>query len=63
MNPNYKQDENAIRIIICQYVVVIDFNKCHRFIIYYNNFKTFNLIFRNNSSFQKTTLCKNNFHL
>lgn len=53
MQPNYKQDEMAIKIIIRRYMKVIDPNKCHIFMIHCKKFKTPNLIFGNNPSPQK----------
>ena len=60
MHPNFQKDEIAITKITRRYVTPTDTNKKLRLIIYYNKFKTFNLIVKNNSSPQTNQLQKTN---
>ena len=49
MHYNYKSDENILKTLILRNVLPTDPNKKIKLIIYYNKFKTSNLVIRNNS--------------
>ena len=50
MHYNYKLDEKILKTLIHRNILPIDPNKKIKLIIYYNKFKTLNLVIRNNSS-------------
>ena len=50
INYNYKSDEKILKTLIYKNIITTDSNKKIKLIIYYNKFKTSNLVFRNNSS-------------
>ena len=61
MHYNYKSDEKILKTLIPRNKLPTDPNKKIKFIIYYNKFKTSNLVIRNNSTpsigaLQKTSL-------
>ena len=45
---NYKSDENILRMLMKRNILPTDPNKKVKLIIYYNKFKTFNLVINNN---------------
>ena len=47
---NYESDEKILKILIHRNILPTDPNKKIKLIIYYNRFKTSNLVIRNNSS-------------
>ena len=47
---NYKLDENIFKTLIQRNILSTDPNKKIKLIIYYNKFKTSNLVIKNNSS-------------
>ena len=47
---NYKLDENILKTLIQRNILPTDPNKEIKFIIYYNKFKTSNLVINNKSS-------------
>ena len=49
MHYNYKSDEKILKTLIHKNILPTDPNK-KKLIIYYNKFKTSNLVIRNNSS-------------
>ena len=50
MNYNYKLDENILKTLIQRNIHSTEPNKKIKLILYYNKFKTFNLVIKNNSS-------------
>ena len=50
MHYNYKSDEKILKTLIHKNILPTDPNKKIKLIIYYNKFKTSNLVIRNNSS-------------
>ena len=50
MQYNYKWDENILKTLIQRNMLPTDPNKRIKFIIYYDKFKTANLVIKNNSS-------------
>ena len=50
MHDNYKSDEKIMKTLIHKNILPTDPNKKIKLIIYYNKFKTSNLVIRNNSS-------------
>ena len=50
MHYNYKSDEKILKTLIHRNTLPTDPNKKIKLIIYYNKFKTSNLVIRNNSS-------------
>ena len=50
MHYNYKSDEKIMKTLIHKNILPTDPNKKIKLIIYYNKFKTSNLVIRNNSS-------------
>ena len=50
MQYNYKSDEKILKTLIHKNILPTDPNKIIKLIIYYNKFKTSNLVIRNNSS-------------
>ena len=50
MHYNYKLDENILKTFIQRNILPTNPNKIIKLIIYYNKFKTFNLVIKNNSS-------------
>ena len=50
MHYNYKSDEKILKPLIHKNILPTDPNKKIKLIIYYNKFKTSNLVIRNNSS-------------
>ena len=50
MHYNYKSDEKIMKTLIHKNILHTDPNKKIKLIIYYNKFKTSNLVIRNNSS-------------
>ena len=61
---NYKSDEKILKTLIHRNILPTDPDKKIKLIIYYDKFKTSNLVIRNNSSpsigvLQKTTLYTN----
>ena len=50
MHYNYKSDEKILKSLIHKNILPTDPNKKIKLIIYYNKFKTSNLVIRNNSS-------------
>ena len=50
MHYNYKSDEKILKTLIDRNILPTDPNKKIKLIIYYNKFKTSNLVIRNNSS-------------
>ena len=50
MHYNYKSDEKILKTLIHRNILPTDPNKKIKLIIYYNKFKTSNLVIRNNSS-------------
>ena len=50
MHYNYKSDEKIMKTLIHKNILPTDFNKKIKLIIYYNKFKTSNLVISNNSS-------------
>ena len=50
MHYNYKSDEKIMKTLIHRNILPTDPNKKIKLIIYYNKFKTSNLVIRNNSS-------------
>ena len=60
MHYNYKSDEKILKTLIHRHTLPTDPNKKIKLIIYYNKFKTSNLVIRNNSSPSIGVLQKNN---
>ena len=60
MRYNYKLDENIFKMLIKRNILPTDPNKKIKFIIYYNKFKTSNLVINNNSSLSFGVLQKTN---
>ena len=60
MHYNYKSDEKILKTLIHRNILLTDPNKKIKLIIYYNKFKTSNLVIRNNSSPSTGVLQKNN---
>ena len=50
MHYNYKSDEKILKTLIHKNILPTDPNKKIKLVIYYNKFKTSNLVIRNNSS-------------
>ena len=50
MHYNYKSDEKILKTLIHKSILPTDPNKKIKLVIYYNKFKTSNLVIRNNSS-------------
>ena len=50
MHYNYKSDEKILKTLIHKNILLTDPNKKIKLILYYNKFKTSNLVIRNNSS-------------
>ena len=50
MHYNYKSDEKILKALIHKNILPTDPNKKIKLVIYYNKFKTSNLVIRNNSS-------------
>ena len=50
MHYNYESDEKILKTLIHKNILPTDPNKKKKLIIYYNKFKTSNLVIRNNSS-------------
>ena len=50
MHYNYKSDEKISKTLIHRNILPTDLNKKIKLIIYYNKFKTSNLVIKNNSS-------------
>ena len=50
MHYNYKSDEKILKTLIHRKILPTDLNKKIKLILYYNKFKTSNLVIRNNSS-------------
>ena len=49
MHYNYKSDEKILKTLIHKNILTTDPNKKIKLVIYYNKFKTSNLVIRNNS--------------
>ena len=60
MHYNYNSDENILKILIHRNTLATDPYKKIKLIIYYNKFKTSNLVIRNNSTPSIGVLQKNN---
>ena len=60
MHYSYKLDENILKTLIQRNILPTDPNKKIKLIIYYNKFKTSNLVLKNNSSPSIGVLQKNN---
>ena len=60
---NYKSDEKVLKTLIYRNMLPTDSNKKIKLIIYYNEFKTSNLVIRNNSSPSNEVLQKNNVYI
>ena len=60
MHYNYKSDEKILKTLIHKNILPTDPNKKIKLVIYYNKFKTSNLVIRNNSSPSIGVLQKNN---
>ena len=60
MHFNYKSDEKILKTFIHRNILPTDPNKKIKLIIYYNKFKTSNLVIKNNSSSSIGVLLKNN---
>ena len=60
MHYNYKLDENILKTLIKGNILLTDRNKKIKLIIYYNKFKTSNLVINNNSSPSIRVLQKTN---
>ena len=50
MHYNYKSDEKILKTLIHKNILPTDPNKKIKLVIYYNKFKTSNLVIRNNST-------------
>ena len=50
MHYNYKSDEKILKTLIHRNIIPTDPNKKKKIIIYYNKFKTSNLVIKNNSA-------------
>ena len=60
MHYNYKSDEKILKTLIHKNILPTDPNKKIKLVIYYNKFKTSNLVIRNNSTPSIGVLQKNN---
>ena len=60
MHYNYKSDEKILKTLIHRNILSTDPNKKIKLIIYYNKFKSSNLVIRNNSSLLIGVLQKTN---
>ena len=61
MHYNYKSDEKILKTLIHRNIRPTDPNKKIKLIIYYDQFKTSNLVIKDNSSLSIEVLQKNNF--
>ena len=60
MHYNYRSDEKILKTLIHKNILPTDPNKKIKLVIYYNKFKTSNLVIRNNSSLSIGVLQKTN---